>query len=230
MQSVGRQTAAWTDDRGRTLPDRPEDAHVGSARLVLRARPLTLVAQRALERKCDRIPAQGCPGALLAVEAQPGVSGKLAQLTSQVRNIAGKQLYIELPDNLFPRDRHGSTELLCTGRGEYPAPMFRFDTPTAKLRAVACIEGISYLVLLFVAMPLKYWAGIPIAVRVVGSIHGGLFIWGGVLALMGILQRGKTWGWAFKILIAALLPFGTFFLDNDLREDDEEYRRNAQGD
>jgi len=107
--------------------------------------------------------------------------------------------------------------------------MYRFDTPTAKLRSVASIEGISYLVLLFVAMPLKYLAGIPRAVSIVGMAHGILFIAGGVLALQGIMQRGKPWRWGFKILIAALLPFGTFFLDKELREDDEVYRDDLAG-
>ncbi len=103
--------------------------------------------------------------------------------------------------------------------------MYRFDTPTARLRSVASLEGISYLVLLFVAMPLKYFAGLPLAVRIVGSLHGALFVWGGLLALRAILERGKSWRWGWKVLGAALVPFGTFFLDRELREDDEEYRR-----
>ena len=57
--------------------------------------------------------------------------------------------------------------------------MYRFDTPTAQLRSVASIEGISYLLLLFVAMPLKYLAGMPLAeasnrVSPKGSVSAGL--------------------------------------------------------
>jgi integral membrane protein len=107
--------------------------------------------------------------------------------------------------------------------------MFRFDTPTARLRAIAAIEGISYLLLLFVAMPLKYLAGFPLAVRIVGALHGVLFIWGGLLTFDGIRKRGKPWGWGCKIFVAALIPFGTFFLDRGLREDDEAYRRKHAG-
>lgn len=103
--------------------------------------------------------------------------------------------------------------------------MFRFDTPTARLRVVACAEGISYLVLLFVAMPLKYMADLPLAVRIVGSIHGVLFVLGGILAYEGIHARGKPWSWGWKIFAAALVPFGTFFLDRGLERDDEVYRR-----
>lgn len=107
--------------------------------------------------------------------------------------------------------------------------MFRFDTPTARLRSVACLEGISYLVLLFGAMPLKYLADWPLGVRVVGSLHGALFLWGGWLVWQGIRVRGKSWRWGWKILGAALLPAGTFFLDRGLRADDEAYRRAHPG-
>lgn len=103
--------------------------------------------------------------------------------------------------------------------------MLRFDTPTARLRAVAAIEGVSYLVLLFVAMPLKYMADMPLAVRVTGSLHGALFLWGGLLAFEGIRHRGKPWSWGWTIFGAALVPFGTFFLDPGLRADDEAWRR-----
>ena len=49
-------------------------------------------------------------------------------------------------------------------------------TALRQLRLVALLEGASFLVLLFVAMPLKYLAGMPLAVRIAGSIHGALFI------------------------------------------------------
>jgi hypothetical protein len=44
------------------------------------------------------------------------------------------------------------------------------------LRKISLAEGISYLLLLGIAMPLKYWAGLPLAVKIVGSIHGALFV------------------------------------------------------
>jgi integral membrane protein len=102
--------------------------------------------------------------------------------------------------------------------------MFRFDTPTATLRSVAFIEGVSYLVLLFVAMPLKYLGEQPLAVTVCGSIHGALFVWGGWLVWTGMRRRGRSFAWGARIGVAALLPFGTFFLDRQLREEDEAYR------
>jgi len=103
--------------------------------------------------------------------------------------------------------------------------MFRFDTPTARLRAVAFIEGVSYVLLLFLAMPLKYLADMPGAVRVVGMAHGGLFLWlaFATLALLG--TGGRNLGWGARIGVASLIPFGTFFLDPRLRQEDEAYRR-----
>lgn len=103
--------------------------------------------------------------------------------------------------------------------------MFRFDTPTARLRAVAILEGTSFVLLLFVAMPLKYAWGMPEAVRVLGAIHGGLFIALAWLVLQGLGGEGRGLGWGARIMIASLLPFGTFVLDGRLRREDEEYRR-----
>jgi integral membrane protein len=103
--------------------------------------------------------------------------------------------------------------------------MLSYDTPPARLRTMACLEGLSYLVLLFVAMPLKYFAGLPSAVRIVGSIHGLLFVWLSCLIARGFFQRGKTFGWALRIGIASLIPFGTLAIDRSLREEDELFRR-----
>ena len=73
------------------------------------------------------------------------------------------------------------------------------------------IEGYSYLLLLFVAMPLKYLAGVAVAVKIVGMIHGVLFIAFCMLLVLA-WQEAK---WAFKeniiFFIASLIPFGTFF-------------------
>lgn len=89
------------------------------------------------------------------------------------------------------------------------------------LRRVGLIEGISLLVLLFIAMPLKYFWHQPMAVKVIGWIHGTLFILFMVLAFRVYEQRG----WPFKKLvmafIAAFLPFGTFVFDKRLKEEEE---------
>ena len=85
--------------------------------------------------------------------------------------------------------------------------------------AVAFLEGGSFIVLLGVAMPLKYMAGMPMAVRVVGLAHGILFLLY-VWAVMGALANR---GWTVKRtgygLVAGLLPFGTFIFDAHLRKE-----------
>lgn len=103
--------------------------------------------------------------------------------------------------------------------------MLRFDTPTAHVRSAAFLEGISYVVLLFIAMPLKYLADRPMAVRVAGLIHGVLFMWLMFQLFEGVSSRGRPRAWAMRIGIASIVPFGTLALDRRLREEDEEWRR-----
>ena len=97
-------------------------------------------------------------------------------------------------------------------------------TPIGRLRVVAFVEGCSYLLLLGVAMPLKYWAGFPLAVRIVGALHGGLFILF-CMALAGAMV-GTRWSWwrAGGVFLSALIPFGTFVVDGSLRREDESRR------
>ena len=92
-------------------------------------------------------------------------------------------------------------------------------TPIGRLRIIGFVEGISYLLLLFVAMPLKYLAGLPAAVSVVGMAHGVLFVL--FVAALGHAALAAGWGmrpvaWAFA---SAVVPFGTFYLDARLREE-----------
>ena len=102
-------------------------------------------------------------------------------------------------------------------------------TPVGRLRAIGMIEGVSFLMLLGVAMPLKYFANLPEAVRLVGWVHGILFI-GFLVALM--LARDAM-GWSFRwtalVLLAALLPFGPFVIDGRLRREDEICSRDFAG-
>ena len=95
-------------------------------------------------------------------------------------------------------------------------------TPIQKLRVIGIIEGISWLILLFIAMPLKYIWGNPLAVRYVGMAHGALFILL-CLALAWVMRRYQ-WPMhrGIKVFLAALIPFGPFFVDKDLKRWDEE--------
>lgn len=83
---------------------------------------------------------------------------------------------------------------------------------------IALAEGSSFLTLLCIAMPMKYFMGMPEVVRVVGTIHGGLFLlYIGLLAMLHFTQR---WGVIFSLyaFVASIIPFGTFVLDKQLRE------------
>ena len=73
-------------------------------------------------------------------------------------------------------------------------------------------EGVSYLLLLAVAMPLKYFFNLPMAVSVLGSLHGILFVWFCLIILLMVIKKelGFTQG-ALAVLLS-LLPFGTFYL------------------
>lgn len=79
-------------------------------------------------------------------------------------------------------------------------------------------EGVSYLLLLFIAMPLKYMFDMPQAVKIVGSIHGGLFVaYVILLALVHIKLKLKITQ-SIGLFLMSLLPFGTFYLHKFLPE------------
>lgn len=82
-----------------------------------------------------------------------------------------------------------------------------------RFRTVAIAEGISFLVLLFIAMPLKYMADMPLAVKVVGWIHGVLFVWYWVAALPLFTKLKWDVERIFGLGLASVLPFGTFVME-----------------
>ena len=87
-------------------------------------------------------------------------------------------------------------------------------------RKVAIAEGVSFLVLLLIAMPLKYFANLPVAVKVAGSLHGILFVGFIVLAYMVKEQHNKGFGWMAKAFIASIIPFGTFVMDKEWKKEE----------
>lgn len=84
------------------------------------------------------------------------------------------------------------------------------------LRQLAIVEGISTLVLFGVAMPLKYLAGMPLAVRIVGSLHGALFVALVVMLLLAIRKVPISPALAAAGIAAAIVPGGPFLLDRHL--------------
>ena len=91
--------------------------------------------------------------------------------------------------------------------------MRTLKTALGRLRVVGWWEGVSFLVLLGVAMPLKYFAGEPAAVRVVGMAHGVLFL----LYVLAAIHAAVNYKWPWKrtalVLAASVLPAGPFIVD-----------------
>lgn len=87
------------------------------------------------------------------------------------------------------------------------------SSPVARLRLVGLFEGISFLALLLIAMPLKYAAGQPLAVRYVGMAHGILFL----LYLLALVPVALDHRWSWKTValavLASVLPAGPFVFD-----------------
>lgn len=89
-------------------------------------------------------------------------------------------------------------------------------TSLGRLRVIGFWEGVSFLVLLGIAMPLKYFAGEPGAVRVVGMAHGILFMLYVWAAVQTALDRDWTWQRTGLVLLASVLPAGPFVVDAKL--------------
>jgi len=89
----------------------------------------------------------------------------------------------------------------------------------ARLRTAGLIESLSSFTLFFIAMPIKYLAGYPIAVTIVGSVHGGLFILYILILLITVRSPGLPRTTLALALLASLLPFpfGLLVLDPRLR-------------
>jgi integral membrane protein len=96
-----------------------------------------------------------------------------------------------------------------------------------SLRVIGILEGISFLVLLGIAMPLKYFYGFPEAVRFVGWGHGVLFML--YIPAVFLARQAMNWNflWVLIALAASLFPFGTFMLDRSLVRREKELLNSA---
>jgi integral membrane protein len=88
--------------------------------------------------------------------------------------------------------------------------MQSFKTSLGRLRVIGWWEGVSFLLLLGVAMPLKYFADWPLAVRYVGMAHGILFLLYVAAAIQAALDHNWSWKRTALVLAASLLPGGPF--------------------
>ena len=90
-----------------------------------------------------------------------------------------------------------------------------------KFRLINKIEGYSFLILLFVAMPLKYMAGLPIATKIAGMLHGVLFIAFIYQLIMATEETPFSKKEAFTFFIASVIPFGSFYTENICQTKDD---------
>ncbi|WP_286919723.1 DUF3817 domain-containing protein [Flavobacterium sp. UBA4197] len=92
-----------------------------------------------------------------------------------------------------------------------------FKSAIGRLRIIAFLEGMSLLALVFIAVPFKYFLNYPELSKTLGPIHGALFL----LFVFNALSVGVQQKWTFrettwKVLLACVIPFGTFYIDHTL--------------
>ena len=82
----------------------------------------------------------------------------------------------------------------------------------SRFRLISFVEGISYLLLVFIAMPLKYMFDYPLAVKIVGMGHGVLFI----LFFIALILVANKYKWkfvTFQLFVYSLIPFGFILIE-----------------
>lgn len=99
------------------------------------------------------------------------------------------------------------------------------NSAIGRLRMAGIAEGISFVTLLFIAMPVKYLAGDPRLVLYVGWVHGLLFM----LYILALVTVKINLEWKFKktllSFVASLLPFGTFIMDRSWRKEEKQWMK-----
>jgi integral membrane protein len=92
-----------------------------------------------------------------------------------------------------------------------------FITKIGRLRLFGYLEGLSLLVLVFIAVPLKHVYNSPVLSSILGPVHGAIFL----VFILNVIGVGIEQGWTFKtttwkIVLACFVPFGTFYMDHIL--------------
>lgn len=80
-------------------------------------------------------------------------------------------------------------------------------------RIIALLEGLSYIALLFIAVPIKYLNSDPQYVKLLGMPHGILFVAYIILAIFMASKMNWNRKTLFIILLASVIPFGTFYVE-----------------
>jgi integral membrane protein len=98
-----------------------------------------------------------------------------------------------------------------------PNPPLRDPVFLRRLITMGVVEGTSTLLLFLVAMPLKYLADLPLAVTIVGSIHGALFVVYVLMLFLAVSRVPLPLGLVAWGLVGAVVPFGPFVFDVPLK-------------
>lgn len=95
-----------------------------------------------------------------------------------------------------------------------------WTTEVGQFRVVSLLEGLSYLLLLGIAVPVKYLAHDPSLVRLMGRVHGGLF----VLFVLALARAAAAAPWNARQIataaVASFVPGGAFWLERKLRSEE----------
>lgn len=86
-----------------------------------------------------------------------------------------------------------------------------------RFRIVSAIEGLSFLFLVFVAMPIKYIGENPYPVKVFGMVHGVLFIIFMLSLFETKIKNSWNTGFIFQLFVLSLIPFGAIFIEKRVR-------------
>ncbi|MDL4841105.1 DUF3817 domain-containing protein [Aquibacillus rhizosphaerae] len=95
-------------------------------------------------------------------------------------------------------------------------------SPINVFRITGFIEGTSLVILLFIAMPIKYIANHPEVVTIVGSLHGAFFCLYLLVIAYTTLSTRWHWKWVVGSIIVAFIPFGNYILDVRLQKSMQE--------
>lgn len=91
-----------------------------------------------------------------------------------------------------------------------------FRTKFAQFRLISIIEGISYLILVFFAMPLKYFFAEPMAVKIFGMMHGIFFILFCIALYNAMRKYSWNFGFSLKLFIYSLVPFLFILIEKEI--------------
>ena len=89
-------------------------------------------------------------------------------------------------------------------------------TTIGRLRIIGFVEGVSFIVLLFIAVPLKYFLGMPEMVKKVGMMHGLLFVLYVMAVVFAKVEKEWSFGKMGVALLVSFIPFGTFWADSKI--------------